>query len=101
VRDTKKEDVQEKVEPPTACIASDIGTEATAKPTPALGSLYVTHSKSDATSNTALVSARRHLKLDLDGAEWVHAEHGYDSCECIVLQAETAAVAMTKVMSQQ
>src|SRR5579863_10336994 len=92
-RDTKKKhDVQEKVEPPAARVANDVGTEAAVEPTPALGSVYVTQGEPDAASNTALGSARRHLKFDLEEVERVHAEHGCracaDACECMVLQGK-------------
>ena len=103
--DTKQNDVQQKVEPPTAGIASDIGTEAAIEPTPALGSAYVAQGEPDAASNPALGSTRRHLKFDLEEVERVHAEHGYraraDSCERMILQAEAAAMVMMTTLSQR
>ena len=88
--------VQEKVEPPTTRVASDVGTEAAVKPMPALGSVYVAQGEPDAASDATLGPTRRHLKFDLDEVERVHAKHGHysraDACKRMVLQAEVAAV---------
>ena len=101
----KKEDVQEKVEAPTARVSSNVGTEATVEPTPALGSVYIAQGEPDAASNTTLGSARRHLKFDLEEVKRVHAEHGYrartDSCKRMVLQVEAIAVAKKTTTSQR
>jgi hypothetical protein len=67
--------------------------------------VYVAQGEPDATSDTSLGSARRHLKFDLEEVERVHAEHGYraraDSCERMILQAEAAAMVMTTTLSQR
>jgi len=101
----KKQAVQEKVDPTTARVSCNVGTVAVVEPTPAHGSVYGAQGESDAASNTALGSTRRHLEFDPEEVEQAHAEHGYharaDTCQSVVLQAEAAAVAMmTSMMSQ-
>ena len=56
--------------------------------------MYVAEGAPDAASDAALGLARRHLELDLEQVERVHAEHGRraraDPSERVVLRDQTA-----------
>ena len=73
------DNAQEKVETPAARIARDVRTETAVETAPTLVGMYVAQGEPYAPADAALGSARRHLKLDLEQIERVHAEHRGDA----------------------
>lgn len=63
--------------------------------------MYVAEGTPDAASDAALGLARRHLELDFEQVEWIHAEHGRrargDPSERVVLQDQTVSVSCESV----
>ena len=73
----RKDTQQEKVESPTARVTGDVWPKAAIKPPPALARVYIAQRKPYAASHTTARRAhrRRHLKLDFEQVERVHAKH--------------------------
>ena len=66
---------QQKVEPPTTCVTSDVRSKTAIKPPPSLTRVYVTQCQPDTASDTTTRCARRYLKLDFEQVKRVHAKH--------------------------
>ena len=73
-------DGQEKVEAPTRGVAGDVRTYAAVETFPTLLCLYATQGVPYLLSDTALGLGSRHLELDFEEVERVHAEDGDDTC---------------------
>ena len=71
---------QEKVETPAGGVAGDVGAYATVETSPSLLCLYVTQGAPYLLSDPARGLGGRHLELDFEEVEGVHAEDGDDTC---------------------
>jgi hypothetical protein len=72
-------DSQEEVESPTARVPRHVRADAAIQTTPAVPGADVCESIPYLPSYRAARALGRHLQLDLEQVEWVHAKHGYDA----------------------